>query len=231
MLLDVLLNDARVHVISPSVWLAKMAETIIASKKKVHVIRNPIPRVENLNKLMSKETYDINPKKFVIGFVSMQLDNPLKGLRDLGNAIKLLPTEILDRLHLLLIGKSKLFLDEERITQSFIKDPTGTIGLKIYQLMDVLVVPSRQDNSPNVIGEALMNGTPIIGSKVGGIPELMREFNCQVVNTTDAQSLANAIIEQTTRDYSRSYLARRAEMVFGYTVIGSELKNLYESSL
>jgi glycosyltransferase involved in cell wall biosynthesis len=39
---------------------------------------------------------------------------------------------------------------------------------------DLLVVPSLFDSYPNVVLEALHTGTPVIGSRVGGIPDILR---------------------------------------------------------
>jgi len=48
--------------------------------------------------------------------------------------------------------------------------------MRLYQKANVTVVPSIwYDNSPMVIYESLMNGTPVIGSRIGGIPELVEE--------------------------------------------------------
>ncbi|MDI6723944.1 MAG: glycosyltransferase family 4 protein [Methanobacterium sp.] len=45
-----------------------------------------------------------------------------------------------------------------------------------HENTNMVVVPSIcYDNSPMVIYESLMNGTPVIGSKIGGIPELIEE--------------------------------------------------------
>ena len=44
-----------------------------------------------------------------------------------------------------------------------------------WQSIDCLLVPSRGDNSPNVIHEAKIREIPIIASKVGGITELLSE--------------------------------------------------------
>ncbi len=44
---------------------------------------------------------------------------------------------------------------------------------KFWSLIDVLLVPSRADNSPNVIHEAKLWGIPVISSNVGGIPEIL----------------------------------------------------------
>jgi glycosyltransferase involved in cell wall biosynthesis len=42
-----------------------------------------------------------------------------------------------------------------------------------WNLVDVLFVPSRADNSPNVIHEAKLWGVPVLTSDVGGIPEIL----------------------------------------------------------
>ena len=44
---------------------------------------------------------------------------------------------------------------------------------EFWQSIDVLLVPSRADNSPNVIHEAKLWGVPVISSAVGGIPEIL----------------------------------------------------------
>ncbi|MGZ7119928.1 MAG: glycosyltransferase family 4 protein [Methanobacterium sp.] len=46
----------------------------------------------------------------------------------------------------------------------------------MYQKANITVVPSICfDNSPMVIYESFVNGTPVIGSKIGGIPELIQD--------------------------------------------------------
>ena len=97
--------------------------------------------------------------------------------------------------------------------------------------MDLLAVPSRQDNSPNVIGEAFMSGVRVLGSQVGGIPELVRDFDCLAINTTDPSVFASHILHELEREYLRKELAVRANEVFGYKKIGSNLKKLYEEVL
>ena len=46
----------------------------------------------------------------------------------------------------------------------------------VFHEIDVLVVPSLlEENSPFVIQEAFASGTPVIGSRIGGIPELVTD--------------------------------------------------------
>jgi len=47
---------------------------------------------------------------------------------------------------------------------------------KFYNEADILVVPSIwYDNSPMVIYEALRQGVSVVGSNIGGIPELIKD--------------------------------------------------------
>jgi glycosyltransferase involved in cell wall biosynthesis len=53
---------------------------------------------------------------------------------------------------------------------------TGDDLMNFYKKANAAVVPSLcYDNSPMVIYESFMNGTPVIGSRIGGIPELIED--------------------------------------------------------
>ncbi len=64
-----------------------------------------------------------------------------------------------------------------------------------YAQIDVLVVPSIWlENSPLVIHEALMAGVPVVGARIGGIPELVdHERNGLLYNPSSADALAAAL--------------------------------------
>lgn len=49
--------------------------------------------------------------------------------------------------------------------------------IELMKKADLLLVPSRADNSPNVIIEAQLNKLPVLASKVGGIPELFNSHD------------------------------------------------------
>jgi len=83
------------------------------------------------------------------------------------------------RLHILGKGSDESSLkllagDDDRIIfHGFLE---GKKLNRCYQKANIIVVPSVCfDNSPLVIYESFMNGTPVIGSKIGGIPELIDE--------------------------------------------------------
>ncbi len=83
------------------------------------------------------------------------------------------------RLHILGKGPDeehlrKIARDDERIIfHGFVK---GEELNSLQRKANITVMPSVWfENSPMAIYESLMNGTPVVGSKIGGIPELIEE--------------------------------------------------------
>ena len=64
----------------------------------------------------------------------------------------------------------------------------------LYHSARALVLPTEFDSLPTVILEAMACGTPVIASRVGGIPTLVREPNTGlVVDPGDAHGIAEAV--------------------------------------
>lgn len=101
-----------------------------------------------------------------------------KGVHILIEAFKKVQREDM-RLHICGRGKNEeefrsLARDDNRIIfHGFVPDKELN---HLYDIANVLVVPSIwYDNSPTVICEAFVHGTPVIGSRIGGIPELVHD--------------------------------------------------------
>ena len=97
------------------------------------------------------------------------------------------------------------------------------------------VVPSEwYENSPLVIYEAMSLGKPVIGSRVGGIPELIVEDETGVTfEPGNAQTLAAALERLVTNPGLRHHLGRnarqRAETVYAPRRPHGRLLAIYES--
>ncbi|MBC7586801.1 MAG: glycosyltransferase family 4 protein, partial [Chitinophagaceae bacterium] len=84
-----------------------------------------------------------------------------------------------------------------------------------------LVVPSRIDNLPTVILEAFSCGTPVIGSRSGGIPEMVQDgYNGLLFEKENPASLAKKIVELANNPDKRMAMALNARKTFesGFTI-------------
>lgn len=82
---------------------------------------------------------------------------------------------------------------------------------EFWQTVDTLLVPSRFDNSPNVIHEAKINGVKVVASDVGGIRELLN-IDFDVAITPDQLNL-NHIIQILENFSDKDSSSKTAESI------------------
>lgn len=94
-------------------------------------------------------------------------------------------------------------------------DPTAW-----FALLDVFVLPSREDPFPLVCLEAAAVGTPIVAYDTGGIPDLLRQGCGAVVPYPDPAGLAAEVGELLADPDRRQQLGARGQAVIrnGYDV-------------
>jgi len=79
------------------------------------------------------------------------------------------------------------------------------------QRVDMLVLPSYMDTSPNVVSEAMCAGLPVVATKVGGIPDMVDDGRTGLlVPARDADALANAISSLLEDDDLRKNMGQAA---------------------
>jgi glycosyltransferase involved in cell wall biosynthesis len=80
-----------------------------------------------------------------------------------------------------------------------------------YRAADLLVLPTFREGSPNVVREALACGTPVIASRVGGVPELITSDDIGVlVEPGDVDGLARSLAAALRRPWNRPAIAAGA---------------------
>lgn len=105
-------------------------------------------------------------------------------------------------------GGSKRYREEGNIINlGFRKDI-----MNIYQLFEVLIVPSHAEGLPNVAMEAMSQRVPVIGNRVGGVKWLIRnKINGILVNPGDKKEMETAILELRRNKKLRERLGSRAK--------------------
>lgn len=82
---------------------------------------------------------------------------------------------------------------------------------KIYSAADLFLLPSLEDNLPNVMIESLCCGTPGLAFDIGGVPEVIdRNVTGRLVRPGDSAGLAEAIVDLTLRPRRCAKMARKA---------------------
>jgi glycosyltransferase involved in cell wall biosynthesis len=188
----------RLHVVSPSRWLAQEAKrsgllrdvpvSVIPSGVDTEMFR---PRDKNA----ARETLGIPQDARVVLFVADTIDNPMKGFPILAEAVN----GSASRVFLVSVGGGA--------TETEVRVPYLHVGRisnerllsLVYSAADVLAVPSlagHSENFPLVALEGMACGTPIVGSDVGGIPDLVRPgVSGQLCPAQDVNALRTAMEE------------------------------------
>ncbi len=115
---------------------------------------------------------------------------------------------------------------------------TGLISTEdvraLYVASDIFVLPSLAEADPLVALEAIASGKPIIGTKVGGIPQKVRDgWNGFLVDPADERQLADKIKclidnpEERKRMEANS--RRYAEEEFDWRKVAERLSLIYQS--
>ena len=87
--------------------------------------------------------------------------------------------------------------------------PRGEV-LGLLASADVAVLPSAWENFPHAVVEALAMGTPVVATRVGGVPEIVRDGeNGLLVEAGDDDAFTEALARILDDDAFRGSLARR----------------------
>lgn len=105
-----------------------------------------------------------------------------------------------------------------------------------YRSASVCVVPSLYDNAPYTVLEAMACAKPIVGSKIGGIPEYVLDGETGIiVPAADSEALAKGIIELLQDDELRSRYGeaarKRIEGEFTREIIARQAIDTYEIAI
>ncbi len=143
----------------------------------------------------------IPPHSLVIGYVGWLI--PIKGVTYLVSAMADVAEKYPKSL-LVLVGKGDDKGEEEiklkeQVERAGLEDKVRFLGWRpdvdeIMGCFDIFVLPSLNEGMGRVLVEAMAAGLPIVASRVGGIPDLVKDGkNGHLVPPADGSALAKAI--------------------------------------
>lgn len=219
-----------------SQWIADLArKSALVEGQRVISIPNAIPSniFHPMNQEEARREFHLPQEKHLILFGSLKVTDERKGVRYLIEAYKLMQ----NKPGIVVVGKATA-----KVTTMFAAENGEVEGgfypleyitdehrmAKLYAAVDAYVTPSLQDNLPNTIAEAMSCGTPCVGFRVGGIPEMIdHQENGYVANYCDAEDLArgiNYVMEHNLHEAAH----KKAASMFSETHVAQQYIRLYE---
>lgn len=234
-------GNNQIRFITPSQWLADQGKNSIVMKNNLPfaVIPNPIdtndfspPDEAARNILKIKNGFREGIP--VILFSAAYLRNPAKGFSHFVSLCNTLKHQNIS-FQALIIGDAKgvdMNFDFPFVHWGYVANKQRI--MEAFQVSDLYVITSVQDNLPTTVMESLALGTPVAGFRVGGIPELVDENeNGFLTEVNDVAGLAAHIMEYLGNDNRRRAFRenarRKALTTFDVSVVAKQMADLYIS--
>ncbi|MFN8257022.1 MAG: glycosyltransferase family 4 protein [Bacteroidales bacterium] len=234
-----ILKDANIKYVACSNWLAQKAmESSLLKGCEVKTIANPIDtRIFYAgNKLEIRKELGLPVNRKIILFGSANATDKRKGIDFLLEALDIIlvgNAALLDNIHVVIFGKSG------ETIQNKIKFQSTILGLisenekiaKVYNVADIFVLPSLEDNLPNTIMESMACGTPVVAFNTGGIPEMVDHMaNGYLADYKSAHDLAcgiKFILEHEQPALLSKKCIEKVEMNYTQNIIARKYQDLY----
>ncbi|MCC0048127.1 MAG: glycosyltransferase [Rhodobiaceae bacterium] len=208
----------HLHIVTPSKWLADRAkESSLLGDRPVHIIPNVVSAdvFKPMNPTVARINLGLPLDKKLLLFGADNLSNRRKGGDLLEKAIaEFAKQDVRDDIEIVLFGGYAGFqLPYQAHFLGKIEDEVELA--KVYSAVDALIFPSREENAPLIVAEALLCGTPVISFPVGNVTELVDHENTgYIAEFENVKSLANgikwAINSDSGNKIKRSLLCRYA---------------------
>lgn len=210
-------SNCKIHIATPSNWLAKHVTQSILSPaiKSITVIPNGVDQniFTPAEKIEARKELSIPETDFVISFsCNSPSKNPWKNYGLLEKIIQILSkSPKIKNITFLILGEKgePMSYNHIRLKKLGWLQDREKVAV-VYQASDLYLHPTNADTYPNVILEAMSCGTPVFASDIGGIPEQISDQVDGRVLPNKAETFASAIKEIIIDDQKRHNFAERS---------------------
>lgn len=224
-------SKTKMAVVSPSNWLHKeivKSERFTANKifKIPNALNSNLFTIRETGKLRRELNIPVNHTVFL--FVSQSIHNYRKGFDLLVNALDKLNSS---NITLLMIGYA-----EHIELSNFNCINLGSIYEEeklsyYYSLADAFIIPSREDNLPNVMLESLCCGTPVISFDLGGMAEvILNNVNGLKAKELNSDCLRDTLLKfiEIKEGFNRQTIREEALKLFSPEIIAQKYISVYK---
>lgn len=226
--------SGKMHIVAPSVWLTDASsKSTIFSKFPHSTIQYSLSlnTFKLYSKTQARQELGLPTEGVILLFVAESLNNYRKGFDLLLNALSILKME---NVTIVALGEKieNADLAANIISTGRIKEES--LMAKYYAAASAFILPSREDNLPNVMLESFSCGTPVIGFPVGGIKEHVINYKTGVLaKEISSESLAEAISDftQNAALFDAKWIRNYAESNFNTALQANKYQEVYHEIL
>ncbi|WP_454021045.1 glycosyltransferase [Azospirillum sp. Marseille-Q6669] len=193
------------HFVAPSRW---MAAAVHASGITAGLPVTVIPNAVDCDAFYPGEAGEARRALHVPGdaavvlFVSSNLRDPRKGLDILTAALARM--EDGGRPFVLLVGQGAPPPEMAAAPhRAFGHVDDSALMRQIYAAADIVVLPTREDNLPNVVLEAFACARPVVATAVGGVPDMVESGENGWLVPSDAADALALVLREALADKGR----------------------------
>jgi glycosyltransferase involved in cell wall biosynthesis len=205
------LNSEIVRIVTPSAWLSREASrSALFSKFDISTIPYGLDTeiFQPRRRAIAREVFGIPQDRRIVMIAAQSLQNHRKGMDLLLAALA--DQNVSREISLMSVGPSQ---PPAAVPGGYCfalgEVSTERLMSFAYSAADLFILPTREDNLPNVVLEAMACGIPVVAFDVGGLPDMVRpDMTGLLVPPEDVRGLRLAIEEILGDD------ERRAQMSF-----------------
>ncbi len=211
----------KMHIVTPSRWLAELAEQSFLGKYPVSVVNNGIDTdVFSPSASDMRERLGLSDKFVILGIVSNL--NSTKG----GQYFLKMSERLREDEQIVLLSLE----DTENLPKNITALPRTESAhelAQIYSMADVFVNPTLQDTFSMINLEALSCGLPVVTFRTGGCCEAVTEECGVLVEKGDENALYEAVCRVRQGEFSSS-ISRQRGLEFDREICFSKYIDIYK---